>query len=224
MIDVKKGHMATICFDAYDESAKTLNALIESNVFIYPGYIRRWNRTAREPVSAVECTHKCTGEHRHRHRHTGQDTDHPPPPHTHTHTFLGRSWFYVEFFFKRSAWTGFFFFSFFFFPRCVRRVEVSVRANCHVGQGANVSKRVWMSVRLGWECFLWLILFLSTCGCASVRACRSGYFEMFDHLGGHFEVFDRQRHFPSYFSLIIFPLCIGPWDPLSSLESTPVSI
>ena len=29
-----------------------------------------------------------------------------------------------------------------FFPRRVRRVEVCVRANCPVGQGANVSERV----------------------------------------------------------------------------------
>ena len=49
-----------------------------------------------------------------------------------------------------------------------------------------------------------------TCRYASVRACRGGYFEMFDDLGGHFGGFDSQRHFPSYFSLIFFPLCTGP--------------
>ena len=64
----------------------------------------------------------------------------------HTHTlslslFLGRSLFYIDFF---------------FFPRCVRRVEVCVRANCHVGQGANVSERVWMSMRAWREIFFCL--------------------------------------------------------------------
>ena len=74
------------------------------------------------------------------------------------------------------------------------------------------------------EIFLLFILFLCTCGYASVRACRGGYFEMLDDLGGHFGVFNSQRHFPSYFSLIFFPSLYWPWDPLSSLESTPVSI
>ena len=32
---------------------------------------------------------------------------------------------------------------------------------------------------------------------ASVCACRGGYFEMFDDLGGHFGIFDSQRHFLS---------------------------
>ena len=77
-----------------------------------------------------------------------------------------------------------------------------------------------MSMRAWGETFLLFILFLCTCGYASVRACRGGYasvracrggyFEMFDDLGGHFGVFDSQRHFPSYFSLIFFPLCTGP--------------
>ena len=67
-----------------------------------------------------------------------------------------------------------------------------------------------MSMRAWREFFLLFILFLCTCGYASVRACRGGYFEMFDDLGGHFGVFDSQRHFPSYFSLIFFPLCTGP--------------
>ena len=40
-------------------------------------------------------------------------------------------------------------------------------------------------------------------------------------LGGHFGVFDSQRHFPSYFSSSSL---YWPRDPLSSLESTPVSI
>ena len=78
-----------------------------------------------------------------------------------------------------------------------------------------------MSVRAWREIFLLFILFLCTCGYDSVRACRGGYFEMFDVLGGHFGVFDSQRHFPSYFSSSSL---YWPWDPLSSLESAPVSI
>ena len=69
--------------------------------------------------------------------------------------------------------------------------------------------------------FLLFIFFLCMCGCESVRACRGGYFEMFDILGAHFGVFNSQRHFPSSFFLSSL---YWPWDPLSSLESTPVSI
>ena len=72
----------------------------------------------------------------------------------------------------------------------------SMRANCNVGHGAHVPKRVWMSVRVWREIFLLFILFLCTCGYASVRACRGGYFEMLDNLGGHFGVFASQRYFP----------------------------
>ena len=64
--------------------------------------------------------------------------------------------------------------------------------------------RVWP------ELFLLFILSLCTCGYDSVRACRGGYFEMFDVLGGHFGVFDSQRHFPSYFSSFFFVLALGP--------------
>ena len=70
------------------------------------------------------------------------------------------------------------------------------------------------------ELFLLFILFLCTCGYDSVRACRGGYFEVFDIRGGHFGVFDSQRH--SLASLL--SSLYWPWDPLSSLESTPVSI
>ena len=69
--------------------------------------------------------------------------------------------------------------------------------------------------------FLFLFIFLSTCGYDSVRACRGGYFEMFDVLGGHFEYSTGSVIFPltSFLSSLYWP-----WDPLSSLESTPVSI
>ena len=70
-----------------------------------------------------------------------------------------------------------------------------MHANCHVGQGANVSEHVCESVRAWREFFLLFILFLWTCGYDSVRACRGGYFQMFDVLGGHFRVFDSQHHF-----------------------------
>ena len=58
--------------------------------------------------------------------------------------------------------------------------------------------------------FLLFILFLCTCGYDLVRACRGGYFEMFDILGGHFGVFDSQRHFNSYFSSFLSVLALGP--------------
>ena len=58
--------------------------------------------------------------------------------------------------------------------------------------------------------FLLFLLFLCTCVCDSVRACRGGYFEMFDILGGHFRVFDSQRQFPSYFSSLLSVLALGP--------------
>ena len=81
-----------------------------------------------------------------------------------------------------------------------------------------------MSMRAWREIFLLFILFLCTCGYASVHACRGGYFEMFDDLGGHFGVFDSQHHFPSYFLSDLLSSLYWPWNPLSSLESTPVSI
>ena len=85
-----------------------------------------------------------------------------------------------------------------------------MRANCLLGQGANVSERVSVSVRAWREFFLLFILFLCTCVYESVCACRGGCFEMFDILGGHFGVFDSQRHFPSYFSSLVSVLALGP--------------
>ena len=41
-----------------------------------------------------------------------------------------------------------------------------------------------------------------------MRACRGGYFEIFDILGGHFGVFDSQRRFPSFSLLSV--LALGP--------------
>ena len=58
------------------------------------------------------------------------------------------------------------------------------------------------------ELFLLFILFPSTCGNDSVRACRGGYFEMSDIRGGHFGVFDSQHHFPSYSVLAVGPTVI----------------
>ena len=58
--------------------------------------------------------------------------------------------------------------------------------------------RVWLSALLSWQLF-W-----------NVR-----------HTWRSFRVFGSQRHFPSYFSSFLSVLA---WDPLSSLESTPVSI
>ena len=60
------------------------------------------------------------------------------------------------------------------------------------------------------EFFLLFVLFLCTRGYDSVRACRGRYFEMFDVLGGHFGVFDSQRHFPSYISSFLSVLALGP--------------
>ena len=74
---------------------------------------------------------------------------------------------------------------------------------------------------VGCQFFILFILFLCMCVCESARAYRGSYFKGSGSLGGHFEVFDSQRHFP-------FPLVCSylywPWDPLSPLESTPVSI
>ena len=56
--------------------------------------------------------------------------------------------------------------------------------------------------------FVYTLPYLYVCVCDSVRACRGAYFEMFDILGGHFEVFDSQHHFPSL--LLFFALCTGP--------------
>ena len=83
-----------------------------------------------------------------------------------------------------------------------------------------------MSMRAWRETFLLFTLFLCTCGFASVRACRGGYFEMFDDLGGHFGV-QCVRQSASFSLLLLSDLLSSlywPWDPLSSLESTPVSI
>ena len=67
-----------------------------------------------------------------------------------------------------------------------------------------------MSVRVWCEFFLLFLLFLFTCRYDSVRACLGVYFEIFDVLGGHFGVFDNQRHFPSYFSSFLSVLSLGP--------------
>ena len=84
-----------------------------------------------------------------------------------------------------------------------------MRANCHAGQGANVSECVRVSVR-AWQEFFFCLYSSCVRACDSVRACRGGYFEMFDILGGHFGVFDSQRHFPSYFSSLLSVLALGP--------------
>ena len=57
--------------------------------------------------------------------------------------------------------------------------------------------------------FILLLLFLCTCVCGSALACCGSYFEIIDILGGHFEMFDSQRHFPSYSSLLSV-LALGP--------------
>ena len=85
-------------------------------------------------------------------------------------------------------------------------------ANCHdhvgVGQGASVSVRVCESVA---GVFMWLSAHLS----------RGGYFEMFNILDGYSECSTFGVIFP------LIPLLCSlylPWDPLPSLESTPVAI
>ena len=95
----------------------------------------------------------------------------------------------------------------FFFKTCEKSRGVRVHGNCHVGQGANVSER---ACGCG-ENFFLLYNIYSSCvrACISVHACRGGYFEMFDTLGGHFGVFDSQRHFPSYFSSFFSVLALG---------------
>ena len=82
-----------------------------------------------------------------------------------------------------------------------------MRANCHVGQGASVSVCVGQGANV------------------SVREQRVGaasYFQMFNLLGGHFRVFDIQRHFPTYSSSLLSLLALGPTVIL--IDSTPVSI
>ena len=89
---------------------------------------------------------------------------------------------------------------------CARSVMwVKVRV-CRCGHGANffvvytlpAYVRMWLSARLSWRLF-WNV----------------------QHLGGHFGVFDSQCIFP--LTALLYSL-YWPWDPLSSLESTPVSI
>ena len=55
----------------------------------------------------------------------------------------------------------------------------------------------------------------------SVRACRGGYFEMFNFLAGISEY--STVSVISIFTALLYSL-YWPWDPLSSLESTPVLI
>ena len=73
----------------------------------------------------------------------------------------------------------------------------------------------WLSASLvplslflrAWREFFLLFIFLCTCGYDSVRACRGGYFEMFDVLGSHFE-YSTVIVIPLL--LLFFPLCTGP--------------
>ena len=126
--------------------------------------------------------------------------------HRYLSLFLGRNLFYIEFFFSSEVVHELEFFLF-FFPRRVTRVEVCVRTNCHVGQGANVSNacewacgrgenfffclyssvyvRVWLNARLLWRLF-WNVR----------RSWRS---------------FRRIRQSASFSLLLLFfPLCTGP--------------
>ena len=48
------------------------------------------------------------------------------------------------------------------------------------------------------------------CGYDSVHACRGGYFEMFDVLGGHFEYSTVSVIFPFSFSSFLSVLALGP--------------
>ena len=140
--------------------------------------------------------------------------------------FLGRSLSYIDFVLKRSAWIGFFrvILLFFSFPRRVRRVEVFVCANCHVGQGANVSERVWMSMRAWREIFLFVYTLP-----VYVRVCLSSRlsWRLFWNIRRYWRSFKSIRQSASFSLLLLSDLLSSlywPWDPLSSLESTPVSI
>ena len=106
----------------------------------------------------------------------------------------------------------------FLFPRRVRRVEVSVRANCQVGQGPNVSERVWTWVSVARTCLY------SSC----VRAGMTQFALLV-------AVILKCSTFVAVISeystvIVIFPLTsllsslYWPCDPLSSWKSTPVSI
>ena len=67
-----------------------------------------------------------------------------------------------------------------------------------------------MNVQAWRDFFLLFILFLCTGEYDSVRACRGGFFGVFNVLGGHFGVFDSQHNFPSYFSSFLSVLALGP--------------
>ena len=79
--------------------------------------------------------------------------------------------------------------------------------------------RVEINVRMCWyacesaceHVTNYLFCFSSFCVCAYVnqRACCGSYFEVFDILGGHFKVFDSQRHFPSSSSCLLSVLALG---------------
>ena len=93
-----------------------------------------------------------------------------------------------------------------------------VCAKCHVSQGASVSVRAWVSVWVWCQFFVLFILFL--CMWLSTRLSWRLFWSV-QLLGGHFRVFDSQRHFS--LTALLYSL-YWPWDPLPSLESTPVSI
>ena len=158
----------------------------------------------KENDDYVERQHTHTHSHTHTHTHT--HTRARTHAHTHTHT------------------------------RARARTHTCAHAHTHTHTHTHTRARarthtcaltvMWVKVRMcrtacelaGVVCFVYTLL--CTYGYDSMRACRGGYFEMFDVLGSHFGEFYCQRQFPS--SLLSSLYC--RWDPLSSLESTPVSI
>ena len=111
--------------------------------------------------------------------------------------------------------------------RCVRRVEICVRANCHVGQGRSRCECVGTRVNEH-EGVARNFSFVFTLP-VYVRVCLSSRlsWRLFWNARQSWRSFRSIRQSASFSGLLLSDLLSSlywPWDPLSSLESTPVSI
>ena len=147
---------------------------------------------------------------------------HHTHPHPHTHTSL------IQLKFLLSC-IDFFFFIFYSGYDCSHAEKngsvgawVTVRTS-HVGVGQRVCLHVCACVswRVGVSP-IFLFCLYSSCVHARVGTHLSWLlFRSACSIGGQTEVFDSQRHFT--FPLLLYCL-YWPWDPVSSLQSTPVLI
>ena len=95
-------------------------------------------------------------------------------------------------------------------------IKLSYLTNCFQLEKCFCSGRSTHPCTHAHRIFFLLFIFLCTCGYDSVRACRGGYFEMFDVLGGHFKystvsvIFPLASLLPSCFSSFLSVLALGP--------------